>query len=214
MRFIFIVVTTVAAIGSAALYPLSFRSSAYPRSSESPDMCDATYLFWGYVQDGSISSGRVQGLRGRIGLWDGRRILGRSRDGQLAFAIAIPSTVPGGQFRIPTPPNGFHAGRSQFELRGSAGCGFGYPAPGTQEWECFRRFGNTSKADLYYVQFPIWSAAGSFLLFPIFALVRGPCRRWCRRHCGLCLKCGNNLTGLPEPRCPECGREFWIARGA
>src|SRR5207237_69883 len=29
-----------------------------------------------------------------------------------------------------------------------------------------------------------------------------------RQPIGLCLDCGYALWGLPEPRCPECGREF------
>jgi len=33
-------------------------------------------------------------------------------------------------------------------------------------------------------------------------------RRLARRFPGHCLKCGYNLRGLPEPRCPECGTPF------
>ena len=33
-------------------------------------------------------------------------------------------------------------------------------------------------------------------------------RRRKRKRLGLCVKCGYNLTGLTEPRCPECGQEF------
>ncbi|HZL33838.1 MAG TPA: hypothetical protein VFC78_00930 [Tepidisphaeraceae bacterium] len=33
-------------------------------------------------------------------------------------------------------------------------------------------------------------------------------RRRRREHSGLCVKCGYDLRGLPEPRCPECGRAF------
>ena len=29
-----------------------------------------------------------------------------------------------------------------------------------------------------------------------------------RQERGLCALGSYNLTGLPEPRCPECGREF------
>ena len=55
---------------------------------------------------------------------------------------------------------------------------------------------------------PLW---GPFILFgayPTVAFIRGPLRSWRRRRQGLCVKCGYNLTGLTEPRCPECGTEF------
>lgn len=41
--------------------------------------------------------------------------------------------------------------------------------------------------------------------FPIVFAVRRPLRRWKRWRNGLCLNCGYDLLGAPEPRCPECG---------
>ena len=35
-------------------------------------------------------------------------------------------------------------------------------------------------------------------------------RQAARLHAGLCPRCEYNLTGLPEPRCPECGTEFEV----
>ena len=31
---------------------------------------------------------------------------------------------------------------------------------------------------------------------------------------GLCIDCGYNLTGVTEPRCPECGQPFNLMRDA
>lgn len=44
------------------------------------------------------------------------------------------------------------------------------------------------------------------MLMMVIAFARGPCRRFLRRRRGLCVSCGYNLRGLPQPRCPECGR--------
>lgn len=55
------------------------------------------------------------------------------------------------------------------------------------------------------VRFPCWAPAMLFSACPIMAFVRGPYRRAARRAKGNCLKCGYDLTGLVEPRCPECG---------
>jgi hypothetical protein len=45
-------------------------------------------------------------------------------------------------------------------------------------------------------------------IYPTLVLIGGPLRRRRRRGTGRCIKCGYNLTGLSEPRCPECGEPF------
>lgn len=55
--------------------------------------------------------------------------------------------------------------------------------------------------------FPMWFTSLLLVAYPIVALVREIRRRRRRRH-GFCRKCGYNLTGLSEPRCPECGTPF------
>ncbi len=55
---------------------------------------------------------------------------------------------------------------------------------------------------------PLWQPVALFGAWPFVAFVRGPLRRARRRCQGLCVRCGYNLTGLTEPRCPECGTAF------
>jgi hypothetical protein len=55
---------------------------------------------------------------------------------------------------------------------------------------------------------PTWMPFLLFAAYPTLAFIRGPLRRHRRRRRGLCLKCGYDLTGLPEPRCPECGERI------
>jgi len=60
----------------------------------------------------------------------------------------------------------------------------------------------------YTIRFPVWApvtAAGLILAYTCLAFWRGPLRRARRRVAGMCARCGYNLTGLSEPRCPECG---------
>jgi len=54
---------------------------------------------------------------------------------------------------------------------------------------------------------PMWFTSLLLVAYPIVALVR-EIRRRRRRRRGFCRKCGYNLTGLSEPRCPECGTPF------
>ena len=46
---------------------------------------------------------------------------------------------------------------------------------------------------------------GVLLFFVPMVLMLGGAERHDPLHCG---KCGYNLTGLTEPRCPECGEPF------
>lgn len=60
----------------------------------------------------------------------------------------------------------------------------------------------------YQITSPCWVSVLLFGAWPTVAFVRGPWRRAKRRAMGLCSRCGYNLTGLTESRCPECGLEF------
>jgi hypothetical protein len=53
---------------------------------------------------------------------------------------------------------------------------------------------------------PFWAVFAVLMAWPALAFVRGPVRRWRRRREGRCTQCGYSLKGLPEPRCPECGK--------
>ena len=59
----------------------------------------------------------------------------------------------------------------------------------------------------YGIFCPGWFGIVGSGTYPLIAFIRGPLRRYRRRKHGLCVRCGYNLTGLPEPRCPECGTE-------
>ena len=58
------------------------------------------------------------------------------------------------------------------------------------------------------LDFRFWALAILFGVWPVWCFFRGPLRRARRRAAGCCPPCGYNLTGLIEPRCPECGTEF------
>lgn len=69
-------------------------------------------------------------------------------------------------------------------------------------WFYPARFGMTT------VVLPFWTMVALLSAYPTIAFVCPPLRRRHRRRKGLCLECGYNLRGLPEPRCPECGTEI------
>ncbi len=61
---------------------------------------------------------------------------------------------------------------------------------------------------------PIWP----FTLLMLLLFAAGTwrwlpwCQRWRRKRAGLCTRCGYNVYGLTEARCPECGEPFGEAR--
>ncbi|MCC7293091.1 MAG: hypothetical protein IT449_13605 [Phycisphaerales bacterium] len=103
---------------------------------------------------------------------------------------------------------GFAASESILQRDGR--CGFGEDAIP----EAVREHERKTKTCRRSVSLPLWLPTMLFSAWPLSAFIRGPLRRRYRRKRGLCLRCGYNLTGLPELRCPECGNEFTLAREA
>lgn len=62
----------------------------------------------------------------------------------------------------------------------------------------------------YVLSTPAWLVVVALWTYPIYCFIRGPLRRSRLRRRGLCVKCGYNLTGAPEPRCPECGTNVML----
>lgn len=64
---------------------------------------------------------------------------------------------------------------------------------------------NPNSPRLHIVALPASTIVFAAWLYPMIFLVRRPLRKLYRQRRGLCLQCGYNLTGAPNPRCPECG---------
>ncbi len=64
------------------------------------------------------------------------------------------------------------------------------------------------------ISFPLLLALGGVLATWYIALLVVEIARASRRLQNRCVKCGYDLCGLPEPRCPECGTGFQEVRAA
>ncbi len=61
------------------------------------------------------------------------------------------------------------------------------------------------------VALPLWSIVLIGGAYPFAVLIIAPIRRHRRRKRNECVQCGYSLTGLTEPRCPECGSQVGSA---
>jgi hypothetical protein len=84
-----------------------------------------------------------------------------------------------------------------FEYEESKGQVGDYRKPSTWGWT------NTRS-----IAVPYWFLCGLVGAYPFVVVVRGPLRRRQRALRGSCPRCGYDLFGLDEGRCPECGHLF------
>jgi hypothetical protein len=85
--------------------------------------------------------------------------------------------------------------------------------PTKENWEWYHRRDRSQpwwcQTEVGFHRISIWLVGIPVIFLPWFALApwRWIARRR-RRKRGSCVHCGYSLTGLTEPRCPECGTPF------
>ncbi|MCA9250557.1 MAG: hypothetical protein KDA54_05440 [Phycisphaerales bacterium] len=66
---------------------------------------------------------------------------------------------------------------------------------------------------VWILHIPLWGPFLCFVSTPAGFAFIGALRRHRRRKRNECIRCGYSLRGLPEPRCPECGRNCVVSGG-
>lgn len=84
------------------------------------------------------------------------------------------------------------------------------PPPSAEERAGFLR---SIPSKVWAAEAPLWSLFLAASIHPALAFT-GVLRRRRRSKRNECLTCGYCLTGLPEPRCPECGVAFDVPNPA
>jgi len=89
-----------------------------------------------------------------------------------------------------------------------SGDGFGiYDPYRNDSWLWYRDFGNRPGFWSTEIHVPAWAVLFVLALYPTIWLASKRFVRHRRRKRNECIRCGYSLTGLPEPRCPECGNK-------
>lgn len=80
--------------------------------------------------------------------------------------------------------------------------------PSTRMWEADHWVRSPRPPRWIQLRIPLWLMSAVFGVYPAMTLLIPFLRdRHCSRR-GLCRGCGYDLTGLIEPRCPECATPF------
>lgn len=186
-------------IASIVAYPLSFRTNFHLGGPKADD----TFVSWNFSTATGLPPD-LRGVTGRFELPKDRRVFLSCRAGALRVAFASPD--PAASFSDP----GHHISIAGFQLdvypfRTQVLCsGIGSPQLTKSDAQIAYEQ-RLSSSHVMSIGMPLWAPLVMFGSYPLVTFWRGPFRRRHRRNLGLCFKCGYNLAGAPEPRCPECG---------
>ena len=132
--------------------------------------------------------------------------------GSVAMTIEANPDAPGVIYRRHWP--GFHLETNVARVSSNSGSlppGISLEnplAPAIQAFLKQLQYWTAAGTLVHTISLDLWVPLIFLVIYPVIALIRGPIRRYRRRAKGQCLTCAYNLTGLIEPRCPECGTSF------